>query len=306
MDNLQKTAYCLSASGALVAPDCNRLIHENEGILDEEVWDPESGETLHRDQVGDGVKSNAPVAYVWYSNGSDLDDPDEDEGLGSGERLIFSISPDNNIIAFKYDFEEDDIWKEDASGGIGKIELHPESGLAAAMSPQGLLLFFMTPNRRLQAAVRTGGEEWTILPHFPAEPKIGTPLATTVTDNATILFYFGIDDTMHYLRRENMSEDWVDNAVENIIVESPITRFRASIEEDGHVEAYVLTNGRLLQLSNSGEPVDVGAVEERQLRKSNDAQNIRWMSRGCRPYFYRVRYVVVYHYFVPRIRGLPW
>ncbi|KAK6518914.1 hypothetical protein TWF281_003604 [Arthrobotrys megalospora] len=306
MDNLQRIAYCLSASGTLLTPDLNHLVYANDGTLTEEVWDPASGETLKVEEIGQGVKFDAPAAYVWYSNSTGGEEEEyEGEGIDGGERMIFSVTPDNRLIGFKYDYEEDDIWKNIDYGNIGGIEVHPETGLAAALNPDSLYLFFVNPEGRLQAATGTDITSWALTHPFDAEPRIGTPLTTNVTSDGCSLFYFAVDDTLHYLHRAHDSQDWIDYKVDNIVVDTPVTRFRASLEQ-GKVEAYVLTEGRLFQLSESGQPVEIGTVEGRQLSKHNNAQNIRWVARGCRPTYYRVRYIVVYHYWVPRVRGWCW
>ncbi|KAF3085186.1 hypothetical protein TWF569_009366 [Orbilia oligospora] len=308
-DDLQRIAYCLSASSTFVSEMASHLIYANDGTLTEEVWDPESGETIKQEEVGDGVKDGAPAAYVWYSNGQGAEDygDDFDEGIGAEERMVFSITPENKIIAFKYDYEEDDVWMDYNAGNVGTISVHPQSGLSAAINPDGLYLFFMNPSGGLQAAVRPGGEDWTLTNVFPAEAKIGTPLTASVSNEGVSLFYFSVDDTLHYLYRGHESGSWEDHRIDNIVVETPVTRFRASQDQEtGMVEAYVLTNERLLRFSGTGESVDVGSVEKGILTKTNDAQNIRWISRGCRPYYFRVRYIVVYHYFVPRFRGICW
>ncbi|KAK6498028.1 hypothetical protein TWF506_004271 [Arthrobotrys conoides] len=304
-DDLQRIAYCFSASGTFVTENFSHLIHAKNGTITEEVWDPVHGETVKLEEVGCGVKDGAPAAYVWYSNGDY--GTGEDEAIGSDEeRMIFSITPENKIIAFKYDFEEDDVWLDYAAGNASEISVHAQSGLAAAINPDGLYLFFMNPSGGLQAAVRSGGENWKLTDVLPAEAKIGTPLTTSSSEEGVSIFYFGIDDTLHYLYRGHKSSSWEDHKIDNIVVKGPVTRFRASQDQEGKFEAYVLTEGRLFQISESGESVDVGVVEDGILRKTSNAQNIRWISRGCRPYYFRVRYVVIYHYFVPRFRGLPW
>ncbi|KAF3313731.1 hypothetical protein TWF173_005801 [Orbilia oligospora] len=290
-DDLKRIAYCLSASSTFVSEMASHLIYANDGTLTEEVWDPESGETIKQEEVGDGVKDGAPAAYVWYSNGQGAEDYGDnfDEGIGGEERMVFSVTPENKIIAFKYDYEEDDVWMDYTAGNVGTISVHPQSGLSAAINPDGLYLFFMNPSGGLQAAVRPGGEDWTLTNVFPAAAKIGTPLTTSVSEKGVSLFYFSVDDTLHYLYRGHESGSWEDHRIDNIVVETPVTRFRASQDQEtGEFEAYVLTNERLLRFSGTGEPVDVGSVEEGVLTKTNDAQNIRWISRGCRPYYFRL------------------
>ncbi|KAK6495263.1 hypothetical protein TWF481_003291 [Arthrobotrys musiformis] len=321
-DDLQRIAYCLSAAATFVADNqISHLIYANGGELTETVWEPASGETIKEEEVGSGVKDGAPAAYVWYSNiqGGEEYNVEEDEGFGGEERMVFSVTPENTFIAFKYDYEEDDIWKEYQAGNISTVTaLHPQSDISAALTPDGFYLFFMNPSGKLQAIVRRGGEDWTLEGELPAAAKIGTPLLAEVSQHGIILFYFGVDDTLHYLRQGQQPGRWEDHRVDNIVVRTPVTRFRASAvnqdqegqdEQNLNIEAYVLTDGRLWQLSQSNEPIDIGVVDEGILRKNNNAQNIRWISRGCRPYYYRVTYVIRYYhynYYRPRPRGLCW
>ncbi|KAK6347619.1 hypothetical protein TWF718_005458 [Orbilia javanica] len=309
MDDVQQIAFCLSAQGAFVTEEEINLIHTGDDGITEEVWGQGTRELVKAEDVGYGAKIGAPAIYVRYSNQADegYAGDGEDTSLGNEEKIIFAISPENQLIGFRYDFEEDEVWKEYPEIDAHNISVHENSGLSAAFCHDGLHVFFVEPTGRLQAA-RLVDSDW-VLVDFPAaaSASLGSALNADVSEEGVNLFYIGEDSALRYISRAHGSPDgWQDHPVDGIVFPSPTARFRAGRDpKNGQVEAYSLTEGALYHFSTNGEVLLLGQVgDSGQLTRVDNAQNIRWVIRNCRPRFHRTRLRAVYQYFTTRPQGM--
>lgn len=112
------------------------------------------------------------------------------------QRLVFCIDEANTLECYKYNAEGQD-WDEVTLGEVA-INVHPQSKLAACLSPRGIMVYFQDPTGAIKGRA-SGRESWTNIDTIPAKPYSGCALSVIVADDKPHLFYLHEDKNIHYV-----------------------------------------------------------------------------------------------------------
>ncbi|EFW99586.1 hypothetical protein CMQ_7954 [Grosmannia clavigera kw1407] len=265
MDELRTIAYILTAGGSCRGPHGIQVLYEKDNEIIEELLN--GSKVQSETSVGYGIKTNAPMAFGISCSGD------------TEQSFVFSVDKNNKMKAFVFDTDEEEWEDYDLGDGAGKAELHAQSSLATDSSHDGLIsVFFLNTNCKLQVLQQKLDGSWHCGPELAgASPRPGTPLSVVPTDDDTILvFYLGLDNTMHYLAHSLDSDRWQDHRWETVKVDEPVQRFKVSLDtESGHYEAFVLAKGRLLRFDGDGPRQEVGHMQGKEFIPSTTAQSVK-------------------------------
>ncbi|KAI9741649.1 MAG: hypothetical protein M1834_000033 [Cirrosporium novae-zelandiae] len=258
MSDLQKITHCLLAAGGAVSEQGFHLLYNEEDDLVEKLWN--GVEVQDERTVASNVREDTPATYTVVGMN------------GSPERLVFCIDQANFLKCYMYSSDEEG-WEEADLGAARNTAVHPQSMLGTDVTPSGINVFFQNPTGKLQGLAMKGGS-WELTEELLANPVMGTPLSIIVNDDELLLFYLNKDSTMRYQVKSHETKQWEDRIWETVKIETPVIRFKVSQDDKTKsFEAYVLTNGSLVQFVGNQNRVILGEVKNGTLVHSSTAES---------------------------------
>ncbi|ETW77756.1 hypothetical protein HETIRDRAFT_453889 [Heterobasidion irregulare TC 32-1] len=257
MAQFQDLTRRLLAAGGAMDPEGKSmfLLYTDRSSLVSKHW---TGETFgDQDVVATSIRANSTASYLFSPN----------------SRRIICISAASAIRSLTFNEDEEE-WVDDA---IPRHDVHPEGKLATAFgADHRAYVFFQNPAGQLVQL----DDRWnpTIL---PADPVVGSPLATTVGEKIHLFYLSTKDNCIHYVVQGDEGS-WSDKVVSKAALEGKVKRFSVGKnEETGVFEVYVLTekNG-LLQIVGDEDGKANASAEKTVLGKVDENEQKRAMRYG--------------------------
>jgi hypothetical protein len=243
MSQVQLLAQCLQAAGYTLSTQGDGLyllyVDPEKSSLISKFW--VSDKFTDQELIAASVRPNSSASYLTTSTG----------------KLAVCISPSSTLRIIRYDEDEED-WVEDDT--IGQLAVHPDSKVAAAVSvDQKTHVLFQDPSMRLVYL----DAAWTATV-LPAEPVVGTPLATIVIDSGVNVFYISAVDNRLHCVSQGPGNSWNDAACGQYTFEATPKQIYLTAKQGGQggLEVYVMSEKNEVQQIAAGQAKILGKVDE--------------------------------------------
>jgi len=243
MSQYEDLCCMLSAAGFAPEPDGNNTfllyIDPEQSSLISKLWS--GGKNFGRqDFIADSVRLNSSASYLFTSTSP----------------IIICISSTDELRILK---NEDDEWADEESDISGQ-KVHPNGKVAAAIgADERVRVFFQDPSKRLIALDQVDGS-WTPTV-LPADPVVGSPIATTLSDERIVFYVSAKDNCVHYVVKDS-DGSWKDKVFARCSLEKLEPKYLMVTREpeSSSFQVYVLTKENALLNISQDEATPEGKL----------------------------------------------
>jgi hypothetical protein len=221
------------------------------------------------------------------------------------QRFILYIAS-SNILKWAAYIAEKGEWKE-LKFGNGDIRVHPQSRLAACLTPRGILAFYHAAPSGGLTGILIDGINAEVLENIPAEPAVGGALAVLTTGTVGAeqiqVYYLHGDGSIHFVGRDLASGAWegepsvhhhremkklinrldrfpniyIDNILPDSHVSTPITRVIVLLDPETSDPVAAFIAGGVLSVISSGQQHELGKVVGNKFVRSAEPITVGWI-----------------------------